>query len=95
MFFIVYRVHWLKARARAERWKEETILIPKEMDWVQNYFQNRQDEWSSRRSWAIAERKLGHTYYASEQVDMWGELHRLAKDSFTEVKKFNQYSNST
>jgi hypothetical protein len=36
---IVYRVNWLRARARAQRWNEEKDIVMKEMEWVDWNFQ--------------------------------------------------------
>jgi hypothetical protein len=44
----VYRVHWLKAKARRDRWSEESTLLSFEMDWVLNYFQTQAARWHGR-----------------------------------------------
>ncbi|KAG1782823.1 hypothetical protein EV702DRAFT_950816, partial [Suillus placidus] len=33
-----YRVHWLRAKALRDRWREELILVKLEMDWTHNFF---------------------------------------------------------
>jgi hypothetical protein len=46
--FIVYRVHWLKAKARRDRWAEEATLLVHEMDWIVAFFEHRASEWRRR-----------------------------------------------
>jgi hypothetical protein len=46
--FIVYRVHWLKAKARRDRWAEEVTLLVNEMDWTLGFFEHRASEWHRR-----------------------------------------------
>lgn len=46
--FPVYRVHWLKAKARRDRWKEEFQLISSEMDWTVLYYQYQASQWQRR-----------------------------------------------
>lgn len=42
----VYRIHWLKAKARRDRWEEEEKLIPEEMGWTVNFFRGQAAWWS-------------------------------------------------
>jgi hypothetical protein len=46
--FIVYRVHWLKAKARRDRWAEEVTVLVHEMDWTMWFFEHRASEWRRR-----------------------------------------------
>jgi hypothetical protein len=53
----VYRVNWLRARARHARWEEELQLIPKEMEWTTLALGYYEQKWRK-----IAERyKQDHT----------------------------------
>jgi hypothetical protein len=45
---IVYRVHWLKAKARRDRWAEEATLLGHEMDWTFAFFQKQAFKWRER-----------------------------------------------
>ena len=42
----VYRVHWLRAKARKDRWNEEMILLKSETGWVCAFFTSKVDEWN-------------------------------------------------
>jgi len=44
------RVEWVKSRARAERWREETILLAEEMRRVIQYFHWKANWWVSQKS---------------------------------------------
>ena len=48
--YIVYRVHWLKAKAHSDRWHEEVTLILSEMTWTEKYFQFMASKWESLAS---------------------------------------------
>jgi hypothetical protein len=82
---IVYRVHWLRARARMERWKEEVILSEHEMEWTTRYFLNTSRKWVAWAKMSEAEGKLGHASYASRQSAMWMRLadqgHRVFRET--------------
>ncbi|KAF8950435.1 hypothetical protein BDZ97DRAFT_1933982 [Flammula alnicola] len=41
------RVHWLRARAQKQRWREELILVAYEMQWTVRYFSRESSKWRS------------------------------------------------
>ena len=41
----VKRVHFLRARALKDRWKEEVILLNYEMQWTVRFFKNKSEKW--------------------------------------------------
>jgi hypothetical protein len=43
----VYRVHWLKAKSRRDRWQEEEILLASEMEWTELFFRHRASRWKT------------------------------------------------
>ncbi|KAG2005829.1 hypothetical protein CC2G_002197 [Coprinopsis cinerea AmutBmut pab1-1] len=80
----LYRVNWLRAKSRADRWKEEHTLLTCEMEWVPNYFAFKEDEC---KAWATLTRDLpGHRAYASRQANMWRLMGVHAEKAFAEVK---------
>ncbi|KAG1827507.1 uncharacterized protein BJ212DRAFT_1257730, partial [Suillus subaureus] len=40
-----YRVNWLKAKARWQRWEEELSLVQHEMGWTVGWFRYKKAEW--------------------------------------------------
>src|SRR5882762_11894904 len=52
----VYRVHWLKAKSRRDRWREEELLLTSEMEWTELFFRHRASRWKNlaAKSSAIA-----------------------------------------
>jgi len=44
---LVHRVHWLKAKARRDRWQEERILLTSEMQWTELFFRHRGSRWKT------------------------------------------------
>jgi hypothetical protein len=81
----VYRVHWLRAKAKFDRAQEQYVLLPYEMDWTLAYFRNRADVWSCRQEVA-AGTSGGHESYAARQVAMWRAFERQAVDHFSKVR---------
>ena len=74
----VYRVHWLRARARLHRWQEEVTLTRNEMHWAINYFKFRQRQWVMWQS-SYPNMTQGHQAYAESQKAMWGEIGQQAR----------------
>jgi hypothetical protein len=73
---IVNRVHWLRAKAQFERWKEEQDSIHNEAVWVPAYFQTKADCWRAWMKCATQDGLCGHAAYASRQAHAWDELAR-------------------
>ncbi|EAU81827.2 hypothetical protein CC1G_12943 [Coprinopsis cinerea okayama7 len=76
----LYRVNWLRARSRFDRWREEYKLLRSEMDWILNFFSYKEAEC---KSWALRkEDSPGHVAYALRQADMWHLLYAQADKAF-------------
>ncbi|KAG2007148.1 hypothetical protein CC2G_014864 [Coprinopsis cinerea AmutBmut pab1-1] len=81
----LYRVNWLRAKSRAERWREEHLLLTSEMDWVVNFFFFKEDEC---KAWATITRGLpGHRAYANRQANVWRLMAVHAEKAFANVKR--------
>lgn len=76
----VYRIHWLRARARFKRWTEELVIVQHEMSWTVRYFTHMAKLWSDRRS--MVPNVLGAREYAERQVTMWNEFGRVADETY-------------
>ena len=63
----VYRVNWLRARARAKRWNEEKIIVVKEMEWVVRTFGHMREVWEIRAE-SMENEKPGHKAYALREA---------------------------
>jgi hypothetical protein len=42
--YLVYRVNWLKAKARWNRWEEELSLVQHEMGWTIGWFKHQEEK---------------------------------------------------
>ena len=98
----VYRVHWLKAKSRRDRWREERILLASEMEWTELFFRHRASRWKAlaAESSAIAlpdsdtgdelepntRYSQGHICYALKQESMWDRLAQQATLQFNAAK---------
>jgi len=81
---IVYRVNWLRARARAQRWSEEKEIVIKEMGWVIGTFSYMGDIWETRGK-SMGNEKLGHRAYAARETERWHRWAETAKKEFVKV----------
>jgi hypothetical protein len=81
----VYRVHWLRARARLDRWQEEWNLVQHEMQWLVNYFDYQANQWSRRAEACNGDADAGHRCYARKRVAMWQRFASQAKETFLKV----------
>lgn len=80
---LVYRVNWLRAKARKERWEEEIELIQNEMDWTINSFHYHQKIWKQRVDEAESP---GHRAYAWKQSSTWAGWAKTAEITFRGLK---------
>ena len=83
---IVYRVNWLRARARAKRWNEEKEIVMKEMKWVIETFRYMEKVWEMRAK-RMGNERLGHRAYAARETDRWNRWAETAKAEFAKVLK--------
>ncbi|KAG1804027.1 hypothetical protein EV424DRAFT_1474522 [Suillus variegatus] len=70
-----YRVHWLRAKALRDRWREEMILVKLEMDWTCKFFLN---HWRNDLP--------GHGCYAGRQSQMYSLLAQDAQAAFQDLQ---------
>ena len=83
---LVYRVNWLRAKARHARWSEELQIVQKEMDWTCRSFQHLHQLWKSQADkYKDQLEKKGHHSYALKQAAMWEEWRVKANLSFSET----------
>jgi hypothetical protein len=84
LFFpIVYRVNWLRAKARKKRWEEELELVKSEMSWTVNCFQYHEEVWKKR---AEAAKSPGQVAYGWKLKSGWEKWAKLAEIEFKTVK---------
>lgn len=83
---IVYCVHWLKAKARMNRWGEDKALTLSEMVWVPLFFIHQADEWHSRSLKDGEASNSGKACYARKMESMWRQLHVDAETRFQDAR---------
>lgn len=76
MNWIVNRVHWLRAKAQLERWKEEQDSVHNEAVWIPAYFRTKAVCWKKWMQMATQAKLPGHEAYASCQAHAWEEMCR-------------------
>ncbi|KAJ6563254.1 hypothetical protein B0H10DRAFT_1966176 [Mycena sp. CBHHK59/15] len=83
-----YRVNWLRAKARVDRWKEEGKFVVNEMVWTVNSFKYQCNQWKLRVEAAKLEEEDGLQAYAEKQVDLWESFAVHGKEMFDWAKRF-------
>ncbi|TFK89216.1 hypothetical protein K466DRAFT_38375 [Polyporus arcularius HHB13444] len=73
---------WLRAYARRERWMEERVLVPFEMECTVRYFKKRATDWEG---WSRTGSTPGHLAYGQRQADMWRRLATHAEKAFADA----------
>lgn len=81
----MYRVNWLRAKARRDRWNEEVVLLRYEMDWCRNFFKGKLNEWKGLADASILP---GHRCYALSRSEMWELLDSHATTVFSSLPNF-------
>jgi hypothetical protein len=73
--WIVYRVSWLRAKARYLRWEEEVRLIKLEMTWTVKWFRHQEERWNMRLDAnGGGGRDEGLNCYCNKQIVLWKAL---------------------
>jgi hypothetical protein len=80
--YLVYRVNWLRAKARVDRWQEELILVKHEMQWTILWFQNQADLWRERSEREDGNLPIGHKAYAKKQQKLWNMFQKKSSERF-------------
>jgi hypothetical protein len=82
--FIVYRVNWLRSKARYERWIEEKKIVSTEMGCTIRDYERRRKKWEGRAEVCAigGDEMRGHLCYALQQADMWGRFEDDARKKF-------------
>ncbi|KAH8984880.1 hypothetical protein EDB86DRAFT_2810519, partial [Lactarius hatsudake] len=81
----VNRVHWLRAKAQFEQWKEELHSIHNEAVWIPAYFHSKAECWKAWMDDAAQAQLPGHKAYASHQAHAWEELSRSSMKSLKNI----------
>jgi len=81
-FYLVYRVNWLRAKARVDRWVEELELVKHEMHWTILWFRHQADIWTGYSEREDDYLPIGHKAYATKQQKIWNEFQKKASERF-------------
>jgi hypothetical protein len=82
----VYRVKWLRGKARYDRWQEELTTVKSEMENTIRWFQHQKLQWEVRRG-KVDVALQGHVCYAEKQVVMWARMIAQAQIAFMDKMK--------
>ncbi|KAK7682196.1 hypothetical protein QCA50_014783 [Cerrena zonata] len=73
----LYRVNWLRAKSRRDRWVEEVELLSSELGWTKNYYHYQAEMWRVRAHNAAATTP-NLAFYARKQMVTWSILESRA-----------------
>ena len=88
MHYIVYRVNWLRAKCRKDRWAEELELATSELEWTKLYHHNRAQKWRER-SLLAQDELVGLRFYALRQAKTWELLESQAQNALNSIAKIS------
>ncbi|KAF8449491.1 hypothetical protein L210DRAFT_3389124 [Boletus edulis BED1] len=71
---LVYRVHWLRAKATKDRWTEEEEILKAEFQWTINFFQRKAEDWDRRSLCNQNTGLCGPASYAARQTAIYARL---------------------
>lgn len=82
----VRRIHWLRARASAQRWQEEKTLVRYEMQWTVRYFQYHGNKWRQTVA-QTPTMAAGPQAYAARKAAAWDKMARDADTQFRSISR--------
>ena len=88
-FHLVYRVHWLRAKAQKMRWVEELQCLQVEMESAVRFFRHQEQFWHAKEEDIDSQCLPGHAAWAARQSAMWYSLAIQAESRFTTLLKNN------
>ena len=80
---LVYRVHWLRAKAQKMRWIEELQCLQVEMESAVRFFRHQERFWQEKLECIEPQSKPGHAAWAVRQSSTWSLLAVQAESKFT------------
>ncbi|KAA1476901.1 hypothetical protein DENSPDRAFT_785716, partial [Dentipellis sp. KUC8613] len=78
-------VTWLRTKARYNRWCEQMVVLPFEMQWTIASFENSAELWCRRAEQSQRNNFIGHQAYARRQEAMWRQFAGDARKAFIET----------
>jgi hypothetical protein len=78
---LVYRVHWLRAKAQKMRWIEELQCLQVEMKSAVRFFRYQEGVWHFKERSSPSQ--PGHTAWAARQSAMWNSMAIQAESKFS------------
>jgi hypothetical protein len=82
---LVYRVHWLRAKAQKERWIEELQCLQIEMGSAARFFRHQGQFWQERQELIEPQERPGHAAWAARQSAMWYSMAAQADCRFNDL----------
>ena len=89
IFYAVYRVHWLRAKAQKMRWIEELQCLQVEMESAVRFFRHQEQLWQENENLMEPQSHPGHAAWAARQGAMWHSMAVQAESKFTTLLKNN------
>lgn len=81
----MYRVNWLRAKSRRDRWAEEVQILSCEMRWTMLFHRHRKELWLSRAR-AVETHHPLQVFYARKQAYNWSLLESQAEKALSAIK---------
>lgn len=87
---LVYRVNWLRAKSRRDRWAEEEALLVAELQWTRRFHGHRKELWQRRADGTAIDNSGTPSHpefqcYALKQAKTWSLLESHATNALCQV----------
>ncbi|KAG1902811.1 uncharacterized protein F5891DRAFT_948464, partial [Suillus fuscotomentosus] len=79
-------IHWLRAKALWDQWREEMLLVKLEMDWTCKFPLWKTTQWGDHMQESLEKRLPGHGCYAGRQSQMYSLLTQDAQAAFQDLQ---------
>lgn len=88
-FCIVYRVHWLRAKAQKMRWIEELQCLQVKMESAVRFFRHQEQFWQEKKTFVEPLSQPGPAAWAAKQSAMWCSMATQAESQFATLLQSN------
>ena len=86
-FHLVYRVHWLQAKAQKMQWVKELQCLQVEVESAVRFFRHQEQFWHVKEEDIDSQSLPGYTAWAARQSAMWCSSATQAESRFTTLLK--------
>lgn len=84
---LVYRINYLRAKARRDRWEEEMMLLKKEVTWSLAWFTYQADWWKDKGESDESQLSTGQQAFCRKMTAKWRDFRRRGVQAIQQSKQ--------